>query len=84
MRYNLDDINRLLTTVKRKTCIVEMEKGKGNSWDITLDVEVEIMLPDGRVVSAWQEVKVKGKMSGKKRAPAQKALFGNDYQHTGE
>lgn len=64
--YDLEAINADLKIIKRKTCITRMKRGKNGYWTLTLDVEIEVMMPDGRVVTAWPEVEIPARQSGKR------------------
>lgn len=51
--------------LKRKTCVVAVKRGRNGDWRVTADVEIELRLPDGRLVTAWEEVKLRGRAEPK-------------------
>jgi hypothetical protein len=47
--------------------VVAVKRGKNGSWKLMADVHIEIRLPDGRLVTAWEEVKLRGRGQHKPR-----------------
>jgi len=64
----------VVSALKRKTRVVGVKRGKNGNWRITADVEVTLRLPDGRRVTAWEEVKLRGRAEHKPR-PDPKWLY---------
>jgi hypothetical protein len=48
-------------TLKRKACIIGVKRARNGNWKVLVDVEIEVRLPDGRLVIAWQEVSLRGR-----------------------
>jgi len=61
-------------SLKKKACVVGVKRAANGNWTITADVEIEVRLPDGRLVTAWQEVKLRGRADHKPR-PDPKWLY---------
>ncbi len=62
------------SVLKRKAVVVGVHRGKNGNWRVTADVEIELRLPDGRLVTAWEEVKLRGRAEHKPR-PDPKWLY---------
>lgn len=60
--------------LKRKACVIAVKRGRNGSWRVVADVEIEVRLPDGRLVTAWEEVKLRGRAESKPR-PDPKWLY---------
>lgn len=63
-----------IAVLKRKAVVVAVRRGKNGNWRLTVDVEIETRLPDGRIVTGWEEVKIKGRGEHKPR-PDPKWLY---------
>lgn len=63
-----------VAVLKRKAAVVSVKRGKNGSWKVTADLEIKLRLPDGRVVTAWEEVKLRGRGEHKPR-PDPKWLY---------
>jgi hypothetical protein len=56
-----------VAVLKRKACVVRVQRGRNGNWRVTADLEIELRLPDGRLVTAWEEVKLRGRGEHKPR-----------------
>lgn len=59
---------------KRKACVIGVKRARNGRWTVIVDVEVETRLPDGRLVTAREEVKLRGRAEPKPR-PDPKWLY---------
>lgn len=77
--YKLNEV----ATLKRKASVVNVRRTKNRNWHITVDVEVEVRLPDGRLVTAWEEVRLRGRGEHKPRPdPVWLYRKASDIAHT--
>lgn len=60
--------------IKDKVSVVGVKRARNGKWAVTVDIEIEVRLPDGRLVTAQQEVSVRGRGEPKRR-PDPKWLY---------
>lgn len=63
-----------VAVVKRRARVVSVKRGRNGNWKVTADLELKIRLPDGRLVTACEEVKLRGRGQHKPR-PDPKWLY---------
>lgn len=55
-----------LAVLKKKIVILEANRQLSSKWTISLDIEIEIRLPDGRLLSAWVDKTIPARQVGRR------------------
>lgn len=64
--YNFNEVQDF-NIFKKKVCVTGMKRHRNGEWWTNLDIELEIILPDGRIVSSWVTKSVKGRQLGRRK-----------------